>query len=83
MRCFIFIVFVIVLFDAANCCTNRFDGKDVRAAGDWSLEPIWNAVEPNGLMTFNVADCSYYHVVGGLKPNTDYKWKVGYIFIRK
>ena len=47
------------VFPAAPC-VNKFIDKDVRAAGDWSDAPLWNAFEPKGKMTFDEESCAYY-----------------------
>lgn len=57
-------------------CTNRYPSQDVRAAGDWSELPTWNAIEPKGLMKFDETICGHVVTVGGLRPDTSYKWKV-------
>lgn len=44
----------------ASSCINKFESKDVRAAGDWSDLPIWNAFEPKGKMTFDETNCLYH-----------------------
>lgn len=61
----------------AQSCSNSFQGRQLRATGDWS-SPSWNAVDPNGLLNFDTASCLYTLVVGGLRPNAQYKWKVKY-----
>jgi hypothetical protein len=60
----------------AQTCNNPYEARIVRATGDWSTLPLWNAVEPNGLMKFVSAECSYAVTIGGLRPSTKYQWKV-------
>lgn len=60
----------------SQTCTNRYPSQDVRASGDWSEQPIWNALEPKGLMKYDQSVCGHVVTIGGLKPNTNYKWKV-------
>ena len=57
-------------------CSNKFNAKKVRAAGDWSASPNWNAVEPLGLMTFDESKCIYSVVLFKLRANFQYFWKV-------
>ncbi|RNA38528.1 Alpha catalytic domain containing [Brachionus plicatilis] len=61
--------------ELAQSCSNSFQGKQLRATGDWS-SPSWNALDPNGLLKFDEASCLYTLVVGGLKPNFKYFWKM-------
>ena len=56
-------------------CSNIFNGKHIRATGDWSF-PIWNEAEPYGLMKFNSTKCAHTLSVGGLKAYFSYAWKV-------
>ena len=70
------IIFIFSIFKYAIACNNRFEGKEVRAVGDWSPAPIWNAAEPLGLMRFDQSECIYTLTLGGLRPDTAYKWKV-------
>ena len=44
MRIIFFAILFVSIYDTAFSCTNRLDGKVVRAAGDWSAAPTWNAV---------------------------------------
>jgi len=41
------------VFPPQACINDKFNGKDVRAAGDWSALPLWNANEPLGKMNFD------------------------------
>lgn len=72
----VFILVGLIGSIGAQTCTNRYSGQDVRASGDWSELPLWNAVEPKGLMKFDSTLCAHVVTVAGLKPNTNYKWKV-------
>jgi hypothetical protein len=65
----------------AQECVNKLANRIVRAAGDWTSLPQWNAAEPLGLMKFDEEKCVYTLAVGGLRPNTVYKWKVKYLLI--
>ena len=56
-------------------CVNRYNTKDVRASGSWSV-PDFDAADPLGLMTFNEEECFHSVVFSNLQPNTQYKWKV-------
>ena len=40
-------------------CIDKFDGKDVRATGDWGSPIPWNEFEPFGKMTLDSANCQY------------------------
>ena len=59
-------------------CTNieKFVGKIIRAAGDWSPLPLWNAMEPLGLMNYDDKECRYTVVLNNLVPQKYYIWKV-------
>jgi hypothetical protein len=60
---------------ADSKCANKFSGKVVTAAGDWS-NPQWNETDPLGKMTLDDSDCNYYLVINNLKTDTTYNWKV-------
>lgn len=75
-----FVIFLAIYASAAQSCSNRFEGKQLRAAGDWSALPLWNAVEPFGLLKFDAESCLYTVTVAGLRPDTQYKWKVDNTF---
>ena len=74
---FLFLVSSAKVLKKRQTCSNAFNGRQVRASGDWSITP-WNAAEPNGLMKFNLNACVYTLSIGGLKPFTRYTWKVIY-----
>ena len=40
-------------------CVDKFDGKDVRATGDWGAPIPWNEYEPFGKMILDSANCQY------------------------
>jgi hypothetical protein len=44
--------------------------------GSWAGSAVWNAAQPNGLLTFDLNTCEYYLVVLDLKPKAEYAWKV-------
>lgn len=71
-----YLAFLVALFSGVvRSCNNKFSGKQLRVTGDWS-SPAWNAADPNGLLKFDETSCLYTLAVGGLKPNTQYAWKV-------
>lgn len=57
-------------------CTNKFNGKRVRAVGQWNN---WTVVEEVNLMNFDTNTCKYVLSVSGLKQNFIYEWKVDLI----
>ncbi len=73
----IFLLFLLLAsIYGSESCSNRFEGKVVRAAGDWSPLPIWNALEPLGLMKYDTNTCEYTLTLAGLRPNNNYRWKI-------
>ena len=71
-------IFAIILasINGSESCTNRFEGKAVRVAGDWSPLPTWNALEPLGLMKYDSTNCEYTLTLAGLRPDNNYRWKI-------
>ncbi|CAF2112062.1 unnamed protein product [Rotaria magnacalcarata] len=65
---------------AVPTCSNPFNGRIVRAAGDFQVElgssALWLATEANTLMTLDSASCLYLLVLSGLTANKGYEWKV-------
>lgn len=65
---------------AAPTCSNPYQGRIVRAAGDFQTElgssAPWLATEANSLMTLDPVSCLYLLPLGGLTPNKAYEWKV-------
>ena len=71
------IFYCVALFASsdAQACNNIFNGKIVRASGNWSpLE--WSSTDPFGLMKFDDRICAYTLAVGRLERDKLYKWKV-------
>lgn len=71
----LFLVTSAVPIKNLQLCNNQFNGKQIRAVGDWT-KPPWNPAEPYGLMKFNSTKCAYTLSVGGLKAYYNYAWKV-------
>ncbi|CAF1006803.1 unnamed protein product, partial [Didymodactylos carnosus] len=67
--------------DCGKCpCSNPLSSRIVRASGDWQTilgsAANWIATDPNSLMSADPNDCLYSLILTGLKPNTEYQWKV-------
>ena len=82
MKLLFLVLIILILLDSLfslrnrQLCINQFDGKQVRAIGDWSPTP-WDPAEQYGLMKLDSDTCIYSLTIAGLKyPNTTYQWKV-------
>jgi hypothetical protein len=66
---------LLVLNGQADSCKDIYNGKQVIATGDWS-KVQWSATDQQGLMAFDEANCRYTVVIGDLKPNIQFSWKI-------
>lgn len=76
MKQFILLIVLLTKSMRSQPCANKYATQNVRAAGDWSEPPLWNALEPKGLLKFDPNLCAHTASIGGLRPNTNYNWKI-------
>lgn len=62
--------------DKCPVCANNLASKLLRVTGSWAGSAVWNAAQPNGLLTYDLNTCEYYLVILDLAPKTEFAWKV-------